>query len=262
MIETIIVNPDPKRLIEGLRDTGYNFCMAVADLIDNSIAAEATRVDVRIQMDYLGKIDLMIADNGCGMNRDQLIAAMKYGSPPRSNPRSLGKFGLGLKTASTAFCKRLSVISRADCSIPAFKATWDLEHVAQKGAWELLISDPESEELDFLEGIAMQERGTVVRWEEVDRLLKEYSDPAGRNARNALDRRIKELVEHVSMVYQRFLNDSDQRESQNIQMWINGEKIQPWDPFCIDEAELTAQTTMPLGFEDNEDVLGEFTVRA
>src|SRR5258705_9950981 len=104
--------PDPRRLMEGLRDTGYQFNTAIADIVDNSIAAEATVVELRLEMDYKGNVRVAIADNGIGMNQTGLLNAMKYGSDRRPNPASLGKFGLGLKTASTAFCRRLSLISR------------------------------------------------------------------------------------------------------------------------------------------------------
>src|ERR1700688_3040888 len=102
-----IVNPDPARMIEGLRDTGYEFNTAIADIIDNSIAANAMIVDITIKMDLRGNVRTSIADNGTGMDRTGLINAMKYGSPKRADPSSLGKFGLGLKTASTAFCRQL-----------------------------------------------------------------------------------------------------------------------------------------------------------
>ena len=98
--------PDPERMIEGLRDTGYKFNTALADIIDNSIAANAELVDVTVSMDFRGNIIVSVADDGIGMNRDELINAMKYGSDRRESAASLGKFGLGLKTASTAFCRR------------------------------------------------------------------------------------------------------------------------------------------------------------
>src|SRR5689334_2040585 len=107
-----ILPPDPGRMIEGLRDTGYEFNTAVADIIDNSIAAKATVVSVGINMDFRGEVRVSVADNGIGMDRVELLNAMKYGSSRRDDPASLGKFGLGLKTASTAFCRRLSVITR------------------------------------------------------------------------------------------------------------------------------------------------------
>lgn len=112
-IEEIELPPDPERVIVGLRDTGYEFDTAVADIVDNSIAANATHVQLWLAADLRGNIRLMIADNGDGMNRDGLINAMQYGSKARPSAASLGKYGLGLKTASTAFCKKLSVISPA-----------------------------------------------------------------------------------------------------------------------------------------------------
>lgn len=65
-----IVDPDPARMIEGLRDTGYEFNTAVADIIDNSIAANAGVVDVDVQMDFRGNVRVSISDNGTGMDRD------------------------------------------------------------------------------------------------------------------------------------------------------------------------------------------------
>src|SRR5690242_4806471 len=107
----ILAIPDPGRTMAGLRDTGYDFETAIADLVDNSISAHANLIDIRIAMDFRGQVRVSIADDGEGMSREGLIQAMQYGSPKRSSPASLGKYGLGLKTASTAFCRRLSVIS-------------------------------------------------------------------------------------------------------------------------------------------------------
>ena len=90
----------------------YEFNTSMADVIDNSIAAKARKIDVIVDMDFMGNIIVMVADDGCGMDRDGLINAMRYGSKRRIDQASLGKFGLGLKTASTAFCRRLSAISR------------------------------------------------------------------------------------------------------------------------------------------------------
>jgi hypothetical protein len=249
-------------MIEGLRDTGYDFNTAVADIIDNSIAAQASVIKVQIEMDYRGNVTLAIADNGTGMNYDELLNAMKYGSPHRPDRRSLGKFGLGLKTASTAFCRHLSVISRRTAKGDVVKATWDLDHVATSGKWELLIPRPEQEEIQLLEKVAQNHSGTVVKWEKIDRLLKDYDKPNGRPAQNALSKKREELIEHVAMVYQRFLDKSDGRESQKIKIYINEKLIEPWDPFCIDESELVAAEKVPIETEDSKKELGKFVARA
>ena len=128
-IEIMELHPDPVRMAEGLRDTGYQFNTAVADVVDNSIASEATFVDIQLNIDLNGEVTLAIYDDGIGMDRDGLINAMKYGSKPRPSAASLGKFGLGLKTASTAFCRKLVVISRNNPSAELIRATWDLDLV-------------------------------------------------------------------------------------------------------------------------------------
>src|SRR3954468_1617543 len=106
MSKTHVLPPDPSRLIEGLRDTGYDFNTALADVIDNSVDAGASNIAVRIDMDADGDIVISVADNGCGMNRNALLNGMTYGAAGHADPKRLGKFGLGLKTASTAFSRK------------------------------------------------------------------------------------------------------------------------------------------------------------
>jgi hypothetical protein len=255
------VQPDPERVIEGLRDTGYQLETAIEDIIDNSIAADATKIAIELKMDHSGAVEVYIADNGYGMSHADLIDAMKYGSKVRPNPKSLGKFGLGLKTASTAFCRRLSVISRASGSKEYHKATWDLDHVAEKNKWLLQESKPEPSEIQYLTRIINgNNSGTLVIWKKVDRLLKNYNTPGGTRAKKALDQIADNLIEHVAMVFQRFLDESDYRE-ETIEITIDNRKVIPFDPFCKEEAtELVGEETVPV--EINGEIKGEFTVRA
>ena len=256
-IEPIVAIPDPGRTIEGLRDTGYSFETAVADLIDNSIAADSQKIAIVIKMDFRGNIKLLIADNGCGMDREELIQAMTYGSPKRADPASLGKFGLGLKTASTAFCRRLSVISRPSDEALTLMATWDLDHVVEKKEWQLLMSrEPDDDAMELLDEVAPRKQGTVVLWDNVDRLLRTFQDPAGRPARNALKRHCTRLGEHIAMTYQRFLDTNDKR-ARNVTITVNGENIRPWDPFQTAFSELVAEETRAVDPTD-----AEFTIRA
>ena len=130
--DTEIVIPEPSRLLEGLRDTGYDFNTAVADIVDNSIAADAEHVKITAYMTMDQGIRLSVADDGIGMDRDGLVSAMKYGAPAREGKHSLGKFGLGLKTASTSCCRRLKVISRNDVDAKPLCAVWDLDYIDSK----------------------------------------------------------------------------------------------------------------------------------
>ncbi len=255
-----VVLPDPRRMIEGLRDTGYEFHTSVADILDNSIAAEAELIDLKITLDYRGAVRVSIADNGYGMNEAGLVDAMQYGAKERPNPASLGKYGLGLKTASTAFCRRLSLISRNSGDSPLAMATWDLDHVGDKNAWELLISqNPDEEAGEHLNSISLNGSGTIVVWTKVDRLMKEYDNPTGVHAQKALGKKIQSLKEHIAMVYQRFLDPKDER-ARNIIIKVNDETITAWDPFAIKYSELVAEQSIevltPSGAE------AEFTVKA
>ena len=229
--EKIILTPDPARVMEGLRDTGYDFNTALADLVDNSIAAFATVVKVKIDMDPDGEVRLYIADNGCGMNMEGLKNAMRYGSARRADASSLGKFGLGLKTASTAFCRCLSVLSK-DNECDYHKVQWDLDEVCQRNEWELLTPEIDDDEIDILEDVSDGGQGTLVIWEKVDRLMKNYKYDSSR--RNAFDKIVDKLRQHFGMVYQRFLDKSF--EGQHIDLYVNEELVEPWDPFCRDEA--------------------------
>lgn len=258
--EEIELQPDPERVIVGLRDTGYEFNTAVADIVDNSIAANATKVVLDLSADFRGNIRLMIADNGDGMDREGLIDAMRYGSKARPNPASLGKYGLGLKTASTAFCKRLSVISRPDGETPALMATWDLHHIAKVNEWSLLVTDRcDEESLQSLEGVAPGHSGTVVLWDEVDRLIKDYSTPSGKLVQKAIKAKEDALRQHLAMIYQRFLDENDKR-AQNVSIELNGMPVIAWDPFQRGLSELVAEETLQVEMDSGKEA--SFVVRA
>ena len=229
-----ILRPDASRVMDGLRDTGYTFYTAVADVVDNSIAADATRVVIQLQRDADNKLNLYIADNGSGMDAGGVENAMTYGSRRRSSVHSLGKFGLGLKTASTAFCRSLSLLSKTESS-EYTKATWDLDHVAAVGDWELLDGVISDDEVDFLEDVTNGGSGTLVIWDKIDRLLnKDY-----RNFNAAFSNLISNLSFHLSMVFQRFI-DSSFSAARNVEICLNGTILKPWDPFCLRECRKNA----------------------
>jgi hypothetical protein len=234
-METIILEADPSRVIEGLRDTGYDFKTAMADLVDNSIAANATTIKVRIQEDFEGKFSVFITDNGDGMDLNGLKNAMRYGSAERSDKSSLGKFGMGLKTASTAFCRCLSVVSKNSPTISKYsKVQWDLDAISKSNLWQLFILEPSEDEIELLDDVTNGGPGTLVVWEKVDRLMKGYTSKS--HKKNAYDKLIKDLKFHFSLVFQRFL-DPTIESKYKIDLFINDDKIFPWDPFCIHESK-------------------------
>ena len=240
---TDLINPpDAPRLIFGLRDTGYNFNTAAADVIDNSIAAHATDVNVLIELMDDGRKHVCFGDNGDGMDEAGLFAAMRYGAEARANLASLGKFGLGLKTASSSVCLKFTVISRKSPGQPLCKLAWDLEHVEQRNAWEMLQEDVTADELDWFEELC-GEKGTLVIWSKCDRLLsKEYQDPGGNREQQAVRRLADRLREHVGLIYYRFLDPADKRE-RNVSLTVNGEPVAAWNPFFPERSEQVLPAT-------------------
>lgn len=225
----LINEPDAPRLIFGLRDTGYNVKTAAADIIDNSIAADADRILVDIVLNADGRKLVYFGDNGKGMDADGVHRAMRYGAPERENKESLGKFGLGLKTASSSVCLRYTVISRSSAGHDFAKLTWDLDHVASVKAWEMLKEPVTSDEQEAFEDLC-GETGTLVIWEKCDRILTKEYEPGSTQERAAINRLAESLSKHLSVVFHRFLDSSDTRE-RNVEICINDKPVVPWNPF-------------------------------
>ena len=232
----LINQPDAPRLIYGLRDTGYSFNTAAADIIDNSIAANATEVNVRIELAEDGRKFVCFGDNGDGMDSGMLFDAMRYGAPARANLASLGKFGLGLKTASSSVCLRFTVISRQSDKSDFAKLAWDLEHVEEQNQWEMLREEMTADDYELFEELC-GDKGTLVVWSKCDRLLsKEYDDPGGSREQAAIRRVGERMIDHVSLIYYRFLDEADERQ-RNVSIFVNGEPVKPWNPFYPEKAE-------------------------
>src|SRR6266511_4174980 len=208
---TIKVLPSARRLILSLRDIGYDFVHAVADLVDNSIAAEASTVTIDVCFAGVQSW-LRVADDGIGMSAATITEAMRYGSQrPYGTDDDLGKFGLGLKTASMSQCRRLSVASRTgNLNSPIQVRILDLDHIEQTDEWEVLVAKPSRCDALVVEPLQYQ-IGTVVLWQSLDRVLG-----------------------YLGMVFHRFLAGEIPRR-RKLTITINGTKVEAWDPFARDE---------------------------
>ena len=132
-----ILLPSAPILVESTRSIGYSFEAALADIIDNSISKRAT--DIRVMYSAISPQYVAVVDNGCGMSANELETAMRYGSKSSLDARDaddLGRFGLGLKTASMSQCRKLTVISKKSDVISA--ACWDLDVVIEREDWVLI----------------------------------------------------------------------------------------------------------------------------
>ncbi|AOZ71906.1 hypothetical protein BK816_00215 [Boudabousia tangfeifanii] len=215
------LEPSPEILIESLRDIGYSFETAVADIIDNSIAANATRVEIFLLPDRLtNSCSVTIKDNGWGLDRNELINAMRLGSKsPREkrDPSDLGRFGLGLKTASFSQCRKLNVFSRKNDELSGF--TWDLDHIASTNEWSLLET---TNFLDYPQLNQLNHDGTVIIWQNTDRIdgskIGDY---------------VEKLITHLGIVFHRFIQPPNHvKVDRKVEIFVNGNAVVAIDPFC------------------------------
>lgn len=245
-------DPDPARLIHGLRDTGYDFYTAAADIIDNSIAAEADNINIRVDLMPNGRKYVYFGDDGHGMDEEGLLNAMRYGAKIREDLASLGKFGLGLKTASSSICLKYAIISRTGVDVPLQKLTWDLEHVEHVNKWEML-DDPVTEEEEEVFEDLCGSAGTLVIWSRCDRLLsKAYDEPGGTKEQTAIKYRREKLQEHCALIFHKYLNPGD-TNYRTINITINDVKVTHWNPFYPERSEQVlpeVSTTLPIQVED------------
>lgn len=229
--------PEASSMIETFRAIGYSIETAVADIIDNAISADAKNIWINI--DWKGSETwLAIKDDGIGMNNEELINAMRPGSKHPLEERKdndLGRFGLGLKTASFSQCRKLTVISKKNNEACSYW-TWDLDFVNETGRWELIRYIPSPE---FEHEMSSLSSGTLVVWNDIDRLCNNLSASDSKALEKFLQ--TMELVKkHLAMVFHRYI------ENRKIKIWFQDRELTAWNPFMPDEPATQSFPEEPL----------------
>lgn len=235
------VTPNPEYLIKSISEQGYSFEAALADLIDNSISADANKVEILIDTETQ-PYKLFLADNGNGMSEQQLKDCMKFPSQSPDENRldnDLGRFGLGMKTASFSQTRRFTALSRERGREKYFSRTWDLELLKNNG-WKLLINTPENikkiieqyrqlsnSRLSNFEGFSAN---TIILWEGLYK-FEQYLEE--KNRENALYNEIEIIADHLSLVFHRFM----EKNSQKLEIRINNQRLEPFNPFPTKEKD-------------------------
>jgi hypothetical protein len=206
-----------------MRAFGYSLPAAIADLVDNSVSADAKRIRVYLHWDG-DRSAIEVIDDGHGMDAGRLTTAMQLGSrSPREtrSPGDLGRFGLGLKTA--AFSQGTSLTVRSKTVRTSEEARcWDLQHVTGAGSWSLLLDAPNSTDR-WAERLREQNSGTQVIIEGLDRLTA-GTDPDDEKAKLHFLRQADAVSGHLGMVFHRFI-------SAGLGVELDGLPVDPWDPF-------------------------------
>ena len=194
--------PYAPTLIESTRAIGYTLETAIADIVDNSISASASCIEIFFFP--VGDSYIAILDDGYGMDVEALETAMRYGSQNPNEKRAandLGRFGLGLKTASLSQCRTLTVVSKQYNHIEACR--WDIDHVINAHDWSLLVLDSEEDfnVIPQIEELQKLESGTLVVWQNLDRLKVGELD-FGRSMGKKMD----DVRSHLSLVFHRYIS--------------------------------------------------------
>ena len=206
-----------------MSDIGYSLSTALADLVDNSITAGATTIHVLADV---GESPLRVGllDDGVGMSETELFEAMRLASRSPLEERAhsdLGRFGLGLKTASFSQCRTLTVVTRAG-GVTAC-ARWDRDQIAASGGWLVEVPD-DLESIPWTE--LLGDIGTLVVWEKL------HADSgSGKSNHDVADfvRQLEEARSHLELVFHRFLEGGPGHS--RIRISLNNQPLEPFDPF-------------------------------
>jgi hypothetical protein len=220
------LDPNPSSLVHSFRSMGYTLETAVADLIDNSITASASEIQIYFKTNNASPV-FVIIDNGNGMPASELKEAMRLGSTnplEKRKDNDLGRFGLGMKTASFSICKRLTVVSMNDGEISG--ARWDLDEIATSNRWDIdILPQREIEQVPFFEHLS--DNGTAIVWEKIDRMI----DVSVKDVQSELEMAISALEKHLQLTFHRFIDG--ERGFRKVAILINGHQIESFDPFNI-----------------------------
>jgi hypothetical protein len=238
------VEPQPGSILGSLRSIGYNLKTALSDIVDNSIAAEAKKIEIinndfndnERQLDWIA-----IVDDGKGMSKAEMLKALTLGGDgieTERNTEDLGRFGLGLKTASVSQCRKLTLLSKKD-NEDVNSLVFDLDHIKNHG-WEVFELE-NSENLiatlkDRLEHKQLldSQSWTVVFWENLDKI----QIPSV----NLFYAELRKVRNHFELIYHKF--------KEIVEMRLNGTPIVYWDPY--ETAISTEEKFFKYGLRDDE----------
>lgn len=240
-----------------MRSIGYTFESAIADVIDNSISAHCNNVYLLFPENPLEDLAVGILDDGCGMSDAHLFEAMRYGSSSSEDQREiddLGRFGLGMKSASMSMCRKLTVASKFDGKIHAY--TWDYGYIKQKEAW---ITEEhtksEIQDLPYIDRLKSQKQGTLVIWRDFDVISKSSNG----QVYEALNEHKQSVNDAVALIFHRFLNS---KTKLHLNIFINNSKVRGLDPFLEDNPKTTRKKEVSIAINNSNGIERQVKVRA
>ena len=247
--------PEAGKLMGSMRSMGYTFKSAIADIIDNSISAGSHEIHLFFPIEA-SSCYVAILDDGVGMNKEELFHAMRYGSSACEDSRiltDLGRFGLGMKSASLSQCSVLTVASNSGGEISAYR--WDYNHIRGKKSW--LVEELFKEEIELIphiEELKSQKQGTLVVWQDFDMISKSSS---GLVFQSLMDYKAK-MIDYLGLIFHRFINSNNKND--RISIYINKHKVEALDPFLEKHDKTTQRKEIDLVIEDKDGIQQHISV--
>jgi len=217
--------PRADAMIASMRAIGYDLAMAIADLIDNSIFAGARNIWIKYHWEGSDSW-IYVLDDGHGMNEEELKEAMRLGSQSpleERDPKDLGRFGLGLKTASFSQCRAITVYTKTRDGLTSLRC-WNLDHVEETHRWELDTVPPENTE-SILANLDELPHGTMVLWQILDRIV-EVDNPDDESGMKAFYNKFLAVQKYLEMVFHKYLSPPT-----NLKITLGTAELKPWDPY-------------------------------
>lgn len=256
-----LANPNPEFLIKSIAEQGYSLETALADLMDNSITANASRIEVLTKIDE-EPFTLFLSDNGDGMSKDSLKRNMQFPSKSPEDSREsndLGRFGLGLKTASFSQTRAFTVLSREKGTKIFSGLTWDVKHLKDSGKWEMIINTDEeiNEILEQYNNISNDLQNssndfipnTIVVWRGLYK-FENFLDVT--NKQDALKEEITNTTsEYLSIVFHKFM----ERQTNRLEIRINNTLVKPFNPFPAPTDKNNIRALAPIQRALGEDIV-------
>lgn len=241
--------PPSINLLESMRSVGYSLEAALADIIDNSITADAR--NVTIDADVIQGEYIAVLDDGKGMAPETAREALRLaGGVEHRQENDLGRFGLGLKTASLSQGRCLSVVTKQGEALTGLR--WDIDYVRESGEWLLLVLDNvEIERLPLWNKLQTLPHGTLVVWENLDLLLSDSESPG-----SFLSDRLRQVHESLSLVFHRYLSN----KNGNLRISLNGVQVKPIDPFLTNNPGTQRSTPETVQIDGNKVHVQAFTL--
>lgn len=239
--------PQADTLMGSMRSMGYSFEAAIADIIDNGISANCSVVKLFFPSEPIDDLVVGILDDGEGMSAGVLFEAMRYGSRDSElerNANDLGRFGLGMKSASLSQCRILTVVSLQEEKISSY--SWDYNYIQNRKEWVVKeLSQNEIKALPYIHSLLELPHGTLVLWQDFDVLEKS----SGGMVYDALVELKESVANNIALIFHNFLSAKGKGQ---IKMYLNKGRIKPMDPFLESHSKTTTKKARSIAIRDSK----------